>query len=93
MIDNDKEITFVTSECLMQTVNIMEEIGKNYDWDGEYEFESQTFILSTLAHVLVNDEFKDELVYFFNKLGEKIIDNKIIINQAKRYANITKRKK
>ena len=93
MIDNDKEITFVTSECLMQTVNIMEEIGKDYDWDGEYEFESQTFILSTLAHVLVNNEFKDELVYFFNKLGEKIIDNKIIINQAKRYANITKRKK
>ena len=93
MIDNDKEITFVTSECLMQTVNIMEEIGKDYDWDGEYEFESQTFILSTLAHVLVNDEFKDELVYFFNKLGEKIIDNKIIINQAKKYANITKRKK
>ena len=87
MIDNDKEITFVTSECLMQTVNIMEEIGKDYDWDGEYEFESQTFILSTLSHVLVNNEFKDELVYFFNKLGEKIIDNKIIINQAKRYAN------
>ena len=63
MIDNDKEITFVTSECLMQTVNIMEKIGKDYDWDGEYEYESQTFILSTLAHVLVNDEFKDELVY------------------------------
>ena len=93
MIDNDKEITYVTSECLIQTVNIMHELGKNYDWENEYEFESQTFILSTLAHVLVNDEFKDELVYFFNRLGEKIIDNKIIINQAKRYANITKGKK
>ena len=32
MIDNDKEITYVTSECLIQTVNIMHELGKDYDW-------------------------------------------------------------
>ena len=55
MIDNDKEITFVTFECLTQTVNIMYEIGKDYNWEDNNEFESQTYILSTLAHVLVND--------------------------------------
>ena len=93
MIDDDKEITFVTSECLTQTVNIMYEIGKDYNWEDNNEFESQTYILSTLAHVLVNDEFKDETVHFFNTLGEKIMENQILINQAKKYANITNGKK
>jgi hypothetical protein len=86
----DYEITYCTMECLEQTINILKEISKDYDWENETEYIRTIYMLSTLGYVLSNDEYKDEMLMFFKVLGKKLKENNEIIKEAKYYANVTK---
>ena len=92
MTHKDKEVTYVTADCLEQSVNILKVLGNEYGWEDNKEYIRQTFILSTIGYVITHDEYKEELLIFFKKLGIKIKENREIIKQAKHYADITKRK-
>ncbi len=83
------EITYCTAECLEQTINILKEISKDYEWENETEYIRTIYMLSTLGYVLSNDEYKDEMVMFFKLLGKKLKESNEIIKEAKYYANIT----
>lgn len=83
------EITYSTTECLEQTVNILKELSKEYKWENEYEYIKNIYMLSTLGYCLANNEYKEELTMFFKILGKKIKENRDIIKEAKYYANIT----
>ena len=88
-MSKEYEITYCTAECLEQTINILKEISKDYEWENETEYIRTIYMLSTLGYVLSNDEYKDEMVMFFKLLGKKLKENNEIIKQAKYYANIT----
>tara|TARA_R110002072_G_scaffold76648_1_gene179636 strand:- start:88 stop:369 length:282 start_codon:yes stop_codon:yes gene_type:complete len=92
MTHKDKEVTYVTADCLEQSVNLLKVLGNEYGWEDNKEYIRQTFILSTIGYVITHDEYKEELLIFFKKLGIKIKENREIIKQAKHYADITKRK-
>ena len=92
MTHKDKEVTYVTADCLEQSVNILKVLGNEYGCEDNKEYIRQTFILSTIGYVITHDEYKEELLIFFKKLGIKIKENREIIKQAKHYADITKRK-
>ena len=83
------EITYCTAECLEQTINILKEISKDYEWENETEYIRTIYMLSTLGYVLSNDEYKDEMVMFFKLLGKKLKESNEIIKETKYYANIT----
>jgi len=85
----DLEITYTTTECLEQTINILKELSKEYKWTNEHEYIRNIYMLSTLGYCLAHDEYKDEMILFFKILGKKIKENKNIIKEAKYYANIT----
>tara|TARA_R100001163_G_C5059028_1_gene195662 strand:- start:476 stop:742 length:267 start_codon:yes stop_codon:yes gene_type:complete len=83
------EITYCTTECLEQTINILKEISKDYEWENETEYIRTIYMLSTLGYVLSNNEYKDEMIMFFKLIGRKLKENNQIIKEAKFYANIT----
>lgn len=83
------EITYCTAECLEQTINILKDISKDYEWENETEYIRTIYMLSTLGYVLSNDEYKDEMVMFFKLLGKKLKESNEIIKQAKYYADVT----
>ena len=85
----DQEITYTTTSCLEQTINILKELSIEYQWDNEQEYIRNIYILSTIGYCLTHDEFKEELVMFFKILGKKLKENETIIKEAKYYANIT----
>tara|TARA_R110001592_G_scaffold334496_2_gene618876 strand:+ start:270 stop:545 length:276 start_codon:yes stop_codon:yes gene_type:complete len=87
MTHKDKEVTYVTADCLEQSVNILKVLGNEYGWEDNKEYIRQTFILSTIGYVITHDEYKEELLIFFKKLGIKIKENREIIKQAKHYAD------
>mgnify|MGYP003627449551 CR=1 FL=1 len=87
----EKEIIYTTSECLEQTVNILKELGNKYDWNDNKEFINHLFMLSTIGYVITHNEFKDELIKMFLKVGKKIKHNQDIIKEAKRYAESSKK--
>ena len=88
-MSKDYEITYCAMECLEQTINILKEISKEYEWENEQEYIKTIYMLSTLGYVISNDEYKDEMELFFKIHGKKIKENQDIIKQAKYYANIT----
>ena len=88
-MSKEYEITYCTAECLEQTINILKEISKDYEWENETEYIRTIYMLSTLGYVLSNDEYKDEMVMFFKLLGKKLRESNEIIKQAKYYANVT----
>ena len=88
-MSKEYEITYCTAECLEQTINILKEISKDYEWENETEYIRTIYMLSTLGYVLSNDEYKDEMVMFFKLLGKKLKESNEIIKQAKYYANLT----
>jgi hypothetical protein len=88
-MSKEYEITYCTTECLQQTINILKEISKDYEWENEQEYIRTIYMLSTLGYVLSNDEYKDEMVMFFKLLGKKLKESEQIIKEAKYYANIT----
>ena len=88
-MSKEYEITYCTAECLEQTINILKEISKDYEWENETEYIRTIYMLSTLGYVLSNDEYKDEMVMFFKLLGKKLNESNEIIKEAKYYANIT----
>jgi|TARA_R110001632_G_scaffold131084_1_gene245231 hypothetical protein len=87
MTHKDKEVTYVTADCLEQSVNLLKVLGNEYGWEDNKEYIRQTFILSTIGYVITHDEYKEELLIFFKKLGIKIKENREIIKQAKHYAD------
>ena len=88
-MSKDYEITYCAMECLEQTINILKEISKEYEWEDEQEYIKTIYMLSTLGYVISNDEYKDEMELFFKILGKKIKENQDLIKEAKYYANIT----
>ena len=48
-------------------------------------------MLSTIGYVITHNEFKDELIKMFLKVGKKIKHNQDIIKEAKRYAESSKK--
>ena len=60
-MSKDYEITYCAMECLEQTINILKEISKEYEWEDEQEYIQQIYMLSTLGYVMSNDEYKDEM--------------------------------
>ena len=88
-MSKEYEITYCTTECLQQTINILKEISKDYKWENEQEYIRTIYMLSTLGYVLSNEEYKDEMVMFFKLLGKKLKESEQIIKEAKYYANIT----
>tara|TARA_R100001224_G_scaffold38783_1_gene22094 strand:- start:267 stop:533 length:267 start_codon:yes stop_codon:yes gene_type:complete len=88
-MSKEYEITYCTAECLEQTINILKDISKDYEWENETEYIRTIYMLSTLGYVLSNDEYKDEMVMFFKLLGKKLKESNEIIKQAKYYANVT----
>jgi len=88
-MSKEYEITYCTAECLEQTINILKQISKDYEWENETEYIRTIYMLSTLGYVLSNDEYKDEMVMFFKLLGKKLKESNEIIKQAKYYANLT----
>tara|TARA_R110002020_G_C16287613_1_gene772213 strand:+ start:2344 stop:2622 length:279 start_codon:yes stop_codon:yes gene_type:complete len=89
----DKEIIYLTAECLEHSINILKDSSSQHGWEDNKEYIRQVYILSTIGYVLTHDEYKDELILFFKILGNKLKENADIIKEAKKYANITKRKK
>ena len=55
-MSKDYEITYCAMECLEQTINILKEISKEYEWEDEQEFIKTIYMLSTLGYVISNDE-------------------------------------
>tara|TARA_R110000765_G_scaffold317673_5_gene410078 strand:+ start:551 stop:832 length:282 start_codon:yes stop_codon:yes gene_type:complete len=92
MMRKDKEVIYVTADCLEQSVNHLKLLSDEYGWKDNKEYIRQTFILSTIGYVITHDEYKEDLLIFFKKLGIQIKENREIIKQAKHYADITKRK-
>tara|TARA_R110000822_G_C14935504_1_gene453052 strand:+ start:83 stop:364 length:282 start_codon:yes stop_codon:yes gene_type:complete len=88
----DKEVTYVTADCLEQSVNHLKLMSDEYGWEDNREYIRQTFILSTIGYVITHDEYKEDLLIFFKKLGIQIKENREIIKEAKNYANFTKGK-
>jgi hypothetical protein len=88
-MSKEYEITYCTAECLEQTINILKEISKDYEWENETEYIRTIYMLSTLGYVLSNNEYKDEMVMFFKLLGKKLKESNEIIKEAKYYANVT----
>ena len=88
-MSKDFEITYCTTECLEQSIQILKEIAKDYEWENEHEYVKVIYMLSTLGYVLTTDEYKDEMVMFFKLLGKKLKENEKIIKEAKYYANVT----
>ena len=88
-MSKDYEITYCAMECLEQTINILKEISKEYEWEDEQEYIKTIYMLSTLGYVISNDEYKEEMELFFKILGKKIKENLNIIKEAKYYANVT----
>ena len=88
-MSKDYEITYCAMECLEQTINILKEISKEYEWEDEQEFIKTIYMFSTLGYVISNDEYKDEIELVFKILGKKIKENQDLIKEAKYYANIT----
>ena len=89
----DKKIIYLTAECLEHSINILKDSSNLHGWEDNKEYIRQVYILSTIGYVLTHDEYKDELMLFFKILGNKLKENTDIIKEAKKYANITKRKK
>ena len=89
MTHKDKEITYVTADCLEQSVNVLKVLSNEYGWEDNKEYIRYIYILSTIGYVLTHDEYKDELIIFFKILGNKLKENTDIIKQAKHYADIT----
>tara|TARA_R110000765_G_scaffold361576_1_gene451765 strand:- start:147 stop:422 length:276 start_codon:yes stop_codon:yes gene_type:complete len=89
MTHKDKEITYVTADCLEQSVNVLKVLSNEYGWEDNKEYIRYIYILSTIGYVLTHDEYKDELIMFFKILGNKLKENTDIIKQAKHYADIT----
>jgi hypothetical protein len=88
-MSKEYEITYCTTECLQQTINILKEISKDYEWENEQEYIRTIYMLSTLGYVLSNDEYKEEMVMFFKILGKKLKESEQIIKEAKYYAQAT----
>jgi hypothetical protein len=88
-MSKEYEITYCTTECLQQTINILKEISKDYKWENEQEYIRTIYMLSTLGYVLSNDEYKEEMVMFFKILGKKLKESEQIIKEAKYYAQAT----
>tara|TARA_R100001163_G_scaffold65763_1_gene64604 strand:- start:111 stop:377 length:267 start_codon:yes stop_codon:yes gene_type:complete len=83
------QITYCTTECLEQSIQILKEIAKDYEWENEQEYIKAIYMLSTLGYVLTTDEYKEEMLMFFKVLGKRLKENQKIIKEAKYYANIT----
>ena len=83
------QITYCTTECLEQSIQILKEIAKDYEWENEQEYIKAIYMLSTLGYVLTPDEYKEEKLMFFKVLGKRLKENQKIIKEAKYYANIT----
>tara|TARA_Y100001973_G_C5181788_1_gene325330 strand:- start:611 stop:877 length:267 start_codon:yes stop_codon:yes gene_type:complete len=88
-MSKEYEITYCTTECLQQTIKILKEISKDYEWENEQEYIRTIYMLSTLGYVLSNDEYKEEMVMFFKILGKKLKESEQIIKEAKYYAEAT----
>tara|TARA_R110000824_G_scaffold63704_1_gene167235 strand:- start:314 stop:592 length:279 start_codon:yes stop_codon:yes gene_type:complete len=88
----DKEITYTTTECIQQTVNILKEVSNEYGWNDNKEYIRNIYMLSTLGYCLTKNEYKDELHNFFMILGKKLKENNDLIKEANYHANITKGK-
>ena len=46
-MSKEYEITYCTTECLEQTINILKEISKDYKWENEQEYIRTIYMLST----------------------------------------------
>ena len=88
-MSKDYEITYCTIECLEQTINILKEISKEYEWQNEDEYIKTIYMLSTIGYVFSHKDYKEEMELFFKILGKKIKENQDIIKEAKYYANAT----
>lgn len=88
-MSKDCQITYCTTECLEQSIQILKEIAKDYEWENEQEYIKAIYMLSTLGYVLTTDEYKEEMLMFFKVLGKRLKENQKIIKEAKYYANIT----
>jgi len=88
-MSKNNEITYCTMECLEQTINILKEISKDYEWENEDEYVKIIYMLSTIGYVFSYKDYKEEMELFFKILGKKIKENQDIIKEAKYYANAT----
>ena len=91
-MSEDREITYATAHCIAESVKILKEISLEYGWEDNDEYIKNLFMLSTIGYIITQDEYKNELRSFIKDIGNKINNNQKIIKQAKRYANITKKK-
>ena len=91
-MNEKKEITYATAHCISESVKVLKEISCECGWEDNNEFIKNLFMLSTIGYIITQDEYKEELREFIKDIGNKIYINQKIIKQAKRYANITKKK-
>lgn len=87
----DKEIIYSTAECIQQSMKMIKELGKNYNWTNESEYTKQLFMLSTIGYIITHNDHKEILNKFLLKIGKEIKDNQDIIKQAKHYAYTSKK--
>lgn len=90
-MDENKEITYATAHCMSESVKVLKEMCQEYGWEDNDEYIKNLLLLSTLGYIITHNEYKEELRLFIKQIGNKIYDNQLIIKEALKYANITKK--
>ena len=66
-MSKDYEITYCAMECLEQTINILKEISKEYEWENdEYKDEMELFFKILGKKIKENQDIIKEAKYYAN---------------------------